>query len=56
MKKLFVIIALPFFLFANSVFGEVNLEGCWEVEIKCIGPSLVQGAYSVPVFFIKIQY
>ena len=52
MKRLFVLFVLPLVLIANTASGEPDLQGCWSVEVNCIGP-----APPLPneTFFISIE-
>lgn len=49
MKKLFVFIVLPLLLIATTAFGEPNLEGCWYVEIDCIGYTGSEDPFNIKI-------
>lgn len=36
MKKLFILVLLPFIFIAGSAFGETDLVGTWELESDCL--------------------
>lgn len=36
MKKLFILLALPFLLITGPAFGEANLAGTWQLESTCL--------------------
>jgi len=39
MNKLFILLVLPIALIVSSAFAETDIQGCWSVEVNCIGEA-----------------